>query len=128
LKNRVEATFYDKQGKPQRGYLMFQDILLRPEEFPLSVSFRYALFSTDGWDSRIYAYENDVLYAFSVPAYFERGQRFYFMLKTDAFKNPKIWLRFARTVYRNKTNIGSGADKINSNHKTEIKVQLKFSL
>ena len=128
LKNRVEALFYDKQGNSQQGYLMFQDVLYRPENFPLSASFRYALFSTDGWDSRIYAYENDVLYAFSVPAYFDSGQRFYFMLKMDAFKNLDIWLRLARTIYRDKTSIGSGADKINSNHKTEIKVQLKFSL
>ena len=128
LKNRVETLFYDKQDNSQRGYLMYQDVLYRPQNFPLSASFRYALFSTDGWDSRIYAYENDVLYAFSVPAYFDRGQRFYLMFKVEAFKNLDIWLRFARAIYRDKISIGSGADRINSNHKTEIKVQLKLSL
>lgn len=128
LKNRIETVIYKKAGVVENGYLMYQDVLYRPPNFPLSVSFRYALFSTDGWDSRIYAYENDVLYAFSVPAYYDKGQRIYLMLKLDAFRNLDLWLRVGRTVFRDKTTIGSGADMINSNHKTEIKIQAKIKL
>ncbi len=128
LKNRLEMTLYKKATSVEKGYLIYQDVMYRPDNFPLSVSLRYALFSTDGWDSRIYAYENDVLYAFSVPAYYDKGQRIYLMLKLDAFKNVDLWLRVSRTIFRDKTTIGSGADKIDSNHKTEIKLQAKISL
>lgn len=126
LKNRIETVIYQKAGVVEKAYLIYQDVLYRPENFPLSLSLRYALFSTDGWNSRIYAYENDVLYAFSVPAYYDKGQRIYLMLKLDAFNKLDLWLRFARTVFRDKATIGSGADKIGSNHKTEIKLQAKI--
>ncbi len=128
FKNRFETLFYKKAGLAEKGILIYQDIIYRPANFPLSASFRYALFATDGWDSRIYAYENDVLYAFSVPAYYDKGQRIYLMLKLDAFRNLDLWLRVARTVFRDKTSIGSSADRINSNHKTEIKLQAKIRL
>lgn len=128
FKNRIETVIYSKNEDSEKGYLFYQDVLYRPENFPLSLSFRYALFSTDGWDSRIYAYENDVLYAFSVPAYYEKGQRIYLMFKIDALKNLDLWLRISRTIFRDKTSIGSGADEINSNHKTEVKIQAKIRL
>ena len=128
LKNRIETVIYEKAGNSEHGYLLYQDVLYRPANFPLSVSFRYALFSTDGWDSRIYAYENDVLYAFSVPAYYDKGQRVYLMFKLDAFRNVDLWFRIGRTIFRDKTTIGSGADEIISNHKTEIKIQAKIRL
>jgi len=128
FKNRIETVFYKKAGFIEKGFLIYQDVIYRPDNFPVSASLRYALFSTDGWDSRIYTYENDVLYAFSVPAYYDKGQRIYLMLKLDAFKNLDLWLRIARTFFRDKTNIGSGPDQINSNHKTEIKLQAKIKL
>lgn len=128
FKNRIETVIYSKNDELEKGYLFYQDVLYRPENFPLSVSFRYALFSTDGWDSRIYAYENDVLYAFSVPAYYDKGQRIYLMFKIDALKNLDLWLRISRTIFRDKISIGSGADEINSNHKTEVKIQAKIRL
>ena len=128
FKNRIETVLYKKADLTEQGFLIYQDVIYRPDNFPISASLRYALFSTDGWDSRIYAYENDVLYAFSVPAYYDKGQRIYLMIKLDAFKNMDLWLRIARTIFRDKKSIGSGADKINSNYKTEIKIQAKIRL
>jgi len=129
FKNRVDYVIFKSEPEnSQRGYLIYQDILYRPELFPLEITFRYALFDTKGYDSRIYTYENDVLYAFSVPSYFDTGQRAYLMLRWKASKNINLWLRFARTVYKNRLTIGSGADEIDGNAKTEIKVQVQLKL
>lgn len=129
LKNRIEYVKVQPEfGKVQNGYLMYQDILFRPERFPLEASFRYALFDTDSYDSRIYAYENDVLYAFSIPSFFDKGQKVYLMLRWKALKWMDLWLRVARTTWFHRTSIGSGADEIDGNHKTEVKVQLKLKL
>jgi len=124
LKNRVEYVQYAKENIRQQGFLVYQDVLYRPENFPLQFSLRFALFDTDGWDSRIYAYENDVLYAFSIPAYYDKGQRFYLMLKWQVLQNVNVWLRFAQTLFYNKTVIGSGPDEIRGNNKSDIKIQL----
>jgi hypothetical protein len=129
LKNRIDYILFQKEfEEKQPGYLIYQDILYRPARFPLEVTFRYALFDTEGYDSRIYVYENDVLYAFSVPSYFDRGQRAYLMLRYKAMKNLNIWLRIARTKFTNHKTVGSGSDEIEGNVKTEIKIQLQLSL
>lgn len=128
LKSRFEAISYSKSDKKERGYLLYQDINYKPINFPLSANLRFAIFSTDGWDSRIYAYENDVLYAFSIPAYYEKGQRFYFNIKYKLNRHLSFWFRLSRIVFDHKTSIGSGANKIDGNHKTEIKLQLKANL
>ncbi len=129
LKNRLDFTFYNKQYMGhENGYMIYQDILYRPNRFPLEVTFRYALFDTDGYDSRIYAYENDVLYAFTVPAYFDSGQRTYLMLKWKALKQLDVWLRISRSTFSNRRTVGSGTEEINGNKKTEVKLQLMVKL
>jgi len=129
FKNRADLTYYKQEFSDKEfGYLIYQDILYRPEKFPLEVTFRYALFDTRSYDSRIYTYENDVLYAFSIPAYFDKGQRIYVMLRWKALKQMDIWLKIARTTYSNKSVIGSGSDEIDGNHKTEVKVQARIKL
>ncbi len=129
LKNRIDiVSFQNKQSNNDFGYLLYQDILYRPISFPLEATFRFALFSTDSYNSRIYTYENDVLYAFSVPSYFNKGQRWYLMLKWKIRDNISMWIRFARTTYLNKETIGSGNDLIDGNSKSEIKIELKIKL
>lgn len=129
FKNRIDYILFQKEFEEKKpGYLIYQDILYRPARFPLEVTFRYALFDTEGYDSRIYVYENDVLYVFSVPSYFDCGQRIYLMLRYKALKNLNIWLRIGRTKFTNRMTVGSGSDEIDGNAKTEIKVQLQLSL
>jgi hypothetical protein len=128
FKNRIEIMIYETNKSKEYGYLFYQDINFHPGKIPLSINVRYAIFSTDGWDSRIYAYENDVLYAFSVPAYYDKGQRYYFNIKYRLSRHLDIWFRIAGTVFRDKAYIGSGADLIQGNHKTEVKVQAKIKL
>lgn len=129
FKNRIDMVFFQKEFNPsENGYMIFQDILFRPKEFPVELTFRYALFGTDGYDSRIYSYENDVLYAFSVPSYFGDGQRIYLMARWKINNSIDFWLRVARTTYFNQNTISSGAEEIIGNHKTEIKAQVKIKL
>jgi hypothetical protein len=64
----------------ERGMLILQDMNYAMESLPLSFRTRYCIFRTDGWDSRIYTYENDLLYSLSIPALSGRGSRCYLML------------------------------------------------
>ena len=129
FKNRIDMVIYkNSYSEKEYGYLIYQDILYRPASFPLEATFRYSLFSTDGYNSRIYTYENDVLYAFSVPSYFNKGQRWYLMLKWKIAPQVSMWLRFARTTYFNQNTIGSGNDLIDGNTKSEVKIEVKVKL
>ncbi len=129
FKNRLDVVYFHKEsGKAENGYMLYHDILYRPEKFPVELTFRYALFGTDGYDSRIYTYENDVLYAFSVPSYFGDGQRVYLMAKWRVSPRINFWVRLAQTTYFNQNTISSGADEIDGNHKTEVKAEIKIKL
>jgi len=127
LKNRFETVTYNNNiESPSVGYLIYQDIAYRPNKIPTVFYTRLALFDTHDYNSRIYAYENDVLYSFSVPAYYGKGMRYYFMIKHTIIKNLDIWLRFAQTVYTDRNVVGSGLTEIQGNKKSEVKVQIRF--
>lgn len=128
LKNRIEFSKILGEGSTDEGWLMYQDISYAFQNIPLKLYARYALFDTDGWNSRVYAWENDVLYAFSVPAMYDKGARSYLMAKYPISKNIDAWARISRTVYANKETIGAGLTEIEGNSKTEVKlmVRVKF--
>jgi hypothetical protein len=66
LRNRIEMIWYDKMEKDfETGYLVFFDLLYKPLMKRYSGNIRLEYFETTGYNSRIYTYENDVLYSFS---------------------------------------------------------------
>lgn len=127
LRNRVEWVISSgNQRNIRNGYMMYQDVIWRPSANRWSLTARYALFDTDTYDERIYAYENDVLYAFSVPAYYYKGSRAYMLLRYQASRKLDFWLRIGQTWYANTSSIGSGLDEITGNTRTEIKAQVRI--
>ena len=127
LRNRIEYTIY-KRGENEReqGSLIYQDVMYKPKSSPLSFSFRYALFDTDSYNSRIFSYENDVLYFFNIPAYSNRGTRTYLTARYKVRRGIEVWLRWSQWYYNNVNVIGSGQNEIVGNTKTEIRAQVRF--
>jgi hypothetical protein len=129
LRSRAEVIWYDRKGKnAEQGFLSFFDFIYKPLTKPFSGVLRLQYFETDGYDSRLYAYENDILYSYSIPTFYDEGYRYYLTLTYDATKKVSLWLRLAQYVYRNKNVIGSGQDEIAGNTKTEVKIQARFLL
>lgn len=127
LKNRVELVDYKKGNEPtEKGYIIYQDVLYKPLSKPFDVTLRYALFDTDSYNSRMYAYENDVLYSYSIPSYYYRGSRFYGIVRYQYKKLFDVWIKYGCWLYNNRTVLGSGLNEIQGNGKSEIKIQLRF--
>lgn len=78
LTTRASASFISPSQ--EKGYLLCQDLCYSFRSLPLKLWFRYALCSTEGWDSRLYAWENDLLNSFSVPALYGEMTRSFVML------------------------------------------------
>lgn len=78
----------------EKGYLLCQDFSYSFRKIPLRLWFRYALCSTEGWESRLYAWENDLLSSFSVPALYGEMARSFIMMSWK----PADWLE-ARVKY-----------------------------
>jgi DNA uptake protein ComE-like DNA-binding protein len=129
FRNRVEYVLFDQPNKNQEvGFLIMQDIIYKPLSKPISFSFRYALFDTDGFNSRIYAYENDVLYSFSIPAYFYKGSRTYLTLEYNLTRKIDIWFRYAQFYYTNRTETGSGLTLAQGPLRSDFRIQVRFKL
>jgi len=126
LKARTDIVWYDKKGNlAESGFLTYIEGTYKPS-FTLSLNLRLQYFETDGFNSRIYAYESDVLHSYSIPPFFDKGFRYYFNLNYDVSKKLSIWGRWAQTIYRDKESIGSGLDEIKGNKRSEIKLQLRY--
>jgi len=127
LKTRFEHALYNGIEK-ENGFMIFQDIQYSAKKIPLNLSTRVAWFSTDSYNSRIYAYENDLLYTFSIPAYFGKGFRTYLNLKYGISKKLDLCIKIANTSWNDRKIISSGNNKITGNNKTELKFQLRLKI
>ena len=127
LRNRVEYSRYKRgEGDVEQGYMVYQDVIYKPLGFPVSFSARLAYFDTESYNGRIYTYENDVLYAFSFPAYYYRGMKAYLTLRYSVYKGIDVWFRVSNLFYSDRDHIGSGLEEITGKHRTDIKVQARF--
>ncbi|RPD46946.1 hypothetical protein DNI29_12355 [Hymenobacter sediminis] len=126
LRTRVQGTQYREDGGPaRRGYVLAQDVTVQPRH-GLRFSGRYALFDTDDYDTRQYVFEQDVLYAFSVPALSGQGTRAYLLAQYDFNRHLTLWVRYATTHYRHQSTIGSGLEEIQGATRSEVKAQLRY--
>ena len=118
LKSRIEFSFYSKQSN-EKGILIYQDVAFKPLQKSFSMNGRFAFYSTDGYNSRLYAYENDLLYSFSVPALYGKGIRSYFNLQQKFGNQFTLWLKFATTHQFAST-------VVDSSTKSEVKLQVRY--
>jgi hypothetical protein len=129
LKTRVEyVTINRPSNQPESGVIFTQDVLYRPKSSPIDLALRYALFDTDSYDSRIYTYENNALYVFSVPSYYYQGSRAYALIRYTFLRKFDLWLRYGVSIFANRDSVGSGAEEIFGNTKTDLTVQLRVKL
>ena len=126
LRSRIDIGFSENEiNTTQRGFVIYQDVIFKPIGFPLSFTTRFALFDTDGFQARYYSFENNLLYAFSIPAYYNRGTRFYLNLRYRGIRNLTLEARVAQTYWRNQDSIGSGLDEVAGPRRTELGAQVK---
>ena len=127
LRSRIDFGYFKSEAKgTQRGFVALQDILFKPIDFPLHFTTRFAIFDTDGFDIRFYHFENDLLYTFSIPAYYNKGTRFYLNLRYRGIRNLTIEGRFAQTFWQNRDSFGSGLEEINGPSRSQVGAQIKW--
>lgn len=126
LRTRLEWTYYGLPDETQHGFLVYQDVVYSPIASPWTFSGRVTLFDTDDYDSRIYTYENDLIYYYAIPSFSDLGSRYYINIRYKGIRNLTAEVKFAQTRQLNALSIGSGNDEIPGNTKSEIRFQLIY--
>ena len=126
MRSRVQWSTFGFESNLTEGFAVIQDV--NYEFGKLRLSTRFALFEADDFENRQFAYERDVLYAFSIPAYSGVGIRNYLLIQYKLGRKITCWLRLARTKRTDVNTTGSGSDRIDSNHKTDLKFQLRYKI
>jgi hypothetical protein len=125
IQNRVEIISIKPGGTgTSNGILIYQDVEYRVKKVPVVIDFRLAWFNTGSYDSRIYAYEQDMTSGFSFSPLYDKGYRTYLMVRYDITQQVSCRIRLSQTNFFNSTAIGSGFDRIDANTRTEIKLQV----
>lgn len=124
LKTRMEWNF---AGGGRPGWLIFQDIEANFTNSRMKSWLRLCLFDVPAYDSRLYAYENDVLYDYTSFMYYGKGIRSIILCRFEPLPWINIWLRFSMIYYTNKF-IGTGWDETGRNRQQEIELQLRIKI
>lgn len=124
--SRVDFTRYTFNQEQFVGQSVYQDFIFRQEK--QSANFRLAFFDATNWETRIYLYEYDLLYSFSIPAYYLKGVRFYFNYHYRFSNGIDVRLKFGQFIFPNETELSSGDNQIEGNTKTDLKIQLVWHL
>lgn len=126
LTTRVDYCHYNQQSVSE-GVLMYQDITWRHPQNKGVVTLRYCQFDTDDYDSRIYAYEPEVIHGFSIPAFSGTGNRIVLNSRLTLHSDWDLYFRFARLTDAVNQTVGSGYDEVLGSSKNEVKVLVRYT-
>ena len=129
LKTRIEIKEAGESAMQRLyGYLLYQDVQLKVSTWLENITFRMAIFDIPDYAARIYVYEPEVLYGYSVPAYQGKGLRNCLVLKFGISRKFDVWLRGGLTYYTDRNEVGTGLDMTEGNVRGEVTGQLLIKL
>lgn len=128
LRSRINFSLYEKADVKEKGYMVSQDVIYTARRQKLKGQFRLAYFDTDSYNSRIYNYENSVLYGYAFPAYFDRGIRTYVNLNWKPSAWATLYVKSGFTYYPDREFIGSSLTKVEDNKLFDLIVQVRIKL
>ncbi len=89
----------DNDSRLTFGVQAYQDVHYTFAQAPLTLQLRLQGFYIRRWDNRVYTYENDVLYGYSIPAVYGEGGRAYLNVRWKVLPQLALYCRLSETVY-----------------------------
>ena len=125
LRSRVEFVENRQAGgQNETGFLLFQDVRLVPTP-KWKIDARITFFDTDSFNSRVFQFENNLLYVLSNTALSGQGQRSYILLNYEPLDYLEVWARYSISIFENRRTVSSGRTKIQGNTRSDIGVEVR---
>lgn len=127
VRTRLEAVQNESpDSEPEYGYLMYQDLRFLPGS-SWTFDARITVFETESFDTRVYQFENDLLYVFSSTVLFNRGQRLYLLANWEPRDYLELWAKAGITIFEDENTIGSGLNQIEGNIRSNVGLQARLN-
>ena len=129
LKTNVDVVLNaHRNQQASQGILIGQSAGYKFQKLPLQLDASFAWFQTDDYASRISMYEKGLLYSFSIPSFYGKGERYTFHARYELNNYLIFQAKYALTHYRDREVISSGLEQIEGNIKSDLylQVRLKF--
>jgi hypothetical protein len=138
LRSRVETVWYGSRNtKKETGFLFYTDVHVKPFMKPFFFNARLQYVETGGYNSRIYAWENTVMYNYSIPAQFDKALRYIININYRVISrqgtlrmrkmNCLFSLSLAQSFYPFKAAIEATQTAVEAYNRSDIKLQIIFS-
>lgn len=125
LVSGIDVKSYSNSIKTENtGFIVSEELQLRGGRILQALTIKLSYFDVPGYDTRIYLYEPEVLYGYSVPAYEGDGGRLISVAKFSVSRFMNFWLRAGITWYNDRQTIGNGHDMTAGNIRGEVTGQL----
>jgi hypothetical protein len=125
LRTRMEYVGYKYNSKRENGFLTFQDLIYTASP-RLKSWLRITLYKTESYNSRVYSYENDLLYYFAIPEFHGTGIRSYLNLKWQPIRAIALYYKVGYTLRQGASSMGSGNDASPGDHRFDVRGQIFF--
>jgi hypothetical protein len=89
---RTEWTDVYAEARSQ-GWFFMQELDVKPMGKSWSFTLRYNIFNTVDYDTRIYAFQQDLPGSFSLPAFYGSGSNASLLLRVRLYRGLDLWLR-----------------------------------
>ncbi len=123
--SNLSGTVTGKRKKTSKGWMINQRTAYKLKNMQINGSLSY--FNTDDYASRLYAYENNVMYKYNLfSAMYGHGLRFSTLGKLKIGKGLFLECKYAETKYFDRSTTGNGAQKINSSYRSNISIMARM--
>ena len=127
LRGRIQYCLSQKENRKENGIMLSGDLIYASHNGRFKTQNRLAWFNTASYYSRIYLYENNVLYGYSTPAFQGRGFRIYTNLSCKAGKHLTLYAKAGLTARPGTVSWGSGAECTKGPLRADITVQIRYT-
>jgi hypothetical protein len=129
FRERIDFVTVKQDYRSQRnnGILLYGDIGKKLSE-QISGTFRFVIFNTDSYESRVSEFEKDLTGALSIPSLYGKGIRWYIFVEWEIAENVMLQWKYSSTYRDDIKIIGTGNNAFPANTISALGMQLEWRL
>lgn len=124
LRQRAEINQVGLEDQRNRGALYSFDMTAKLPKHPSSISARLSWFQADSYEARLYQFERDVLYSFTITPFFRRGLRAYLILSSRFLQDWTAGMKVSGMLFNDNQLLGQNAQDNQPSRKWTARFQL----